>query len=77
MPTEATETAKDEENYEKLEKDLGLDTVSPIAKESLQKFVPKAPFPERLTAPKKGSKFDDILEVFKQVQINIPFLDAI
>jgi predicted AAA+ superfamily ATPase len=28
-------------------------------------------------APKKGSKFDDILEVLKQVQINIPFLDAI
>jgi hypothetical protein len=27
--------------------------------------------------PKKSSKFDDILEVFKQVQINISFLDAI
>jgi hypothetical protein len=27
--------------------------------------------------PKKGGKFEDILEVFKQVQINIPFLDAI
>jgi hypothetical protein len=26
---------------------------------------------------KKGGKFKDILEVFKQVQINIPFLDAI
>jgi hypothetical protein len=27
--------------------------------------------------PKKGGKFEDILEVFKQVQINIIFLDAI
>jgi hypothetical protein len=27
--------------------------------------------------PKKGRKFEDILEVFKQVQINIIFLDAI
>jgi hypothetical protein len=27
--------------------------------------------------PKKGGKFEDTLEVFKQVQINIPFLDAI
>jgi hypothetical protein len=40
-------------------------------------FIPKEPFPERLLAPKKGGKFEDILEVFKQVQINIPFLDAI
>jgi hypothetical protein len=77
MPEEAIEAAKDEENHEKLERDLGPNTVIPIAKESPQKFVPKAPFLERLTAPKKGSKFDDILEVFKHVQINIPFLDAI
>ena len=40
-------------------------------------FVPKVPYPKRLQAPKKGGKFKDILEVFKQVQINIPFLDAI
>jgi hypothetical protein len=40
-------------------------------------FIPKAPFPNRLLAPKKGGKFEDILEVFKQVQINISFLDAI
>jgi hypothetical protein len=39
--------------------------------------VPKAPYPERLQAPKNGGKLEDILEVFKQVQINIPFLDAI
>jgi uncharacterized coiled-coil protein SlyX len=77
MPEEVTEAAKDEESQDKLDRDLGPDTVFPIAKEIPQKFVPKAPFPEKLTAPKKGSKFDDILEVFKQVQINIPFLDAI
>jgi len=40
-------------------------------------FIPKAPYPDRLLAPKKGGKFEDILEVFKQVQINISFLDAI
>jgi hypothetical protein len=40
-------------------------------------FIPKLPYPDRLLAPKKGGKFEDILEVFKQVQINIPFLDAI
>jgi hypothetical protein len=30
-----------------------------------------------LKAPKKNAQFADILEVFKQVQINIPFFDAI
>ncbi|XP_059428511.1 uncharacterized protein LOC132162270 [Corylus avellana] len=35
------------------------------------------PYPKTLQAPKKGGKFEDILVVFKQVQINIPFLDAI
>jgi hypothetical protein len=40
-------------------------------------FVPKAPYPDRLLEPKKEGKFEDIMEVFKQVQINIPFLDAI
>ena len=39
--------------------------------------MPKAPFPHRLVRPKKGIQFGDILKVFKQVQINIPFLDAI
>ena len=41
------------------------------------RFVPKAPFPQRLISPQKSAQFGDILEVFKQVQINIPFLDAI
>jgi hypothetical protein len=40
-------------------------------------LVPKGPYPERLQAPKNGGKLEDILEVFKQVQIDIPFLDAI
>ena len=39
--------------------------------------VPKAPFPQRLISPQKSVQFGDILEVFKQVQINIPFLDTI
>ena len=48
-------------------------TATPIVKDPLRSFVPKAPYLERLQAPKKGGKFEDILDVFKQVQINIPF----
>ena len=46
-----------------------------------RRFVPKASLPQSLISPQKsaqfGDIFGDILEVFKQVQINIPFLDAI
>jgi hypothetical protein len=51
--------------------------VTPVVKEPPRAFVPKAPYPERLQSPMNGGKLEDILEVFKQVQINIPFLDTI
>jgi hypothetical protein len=59
------------------EGDAKPSTITPVVKEPPRSFVPKAPYPERLQAPKKEGKLEDILEVFKQVQINIPFLDAI
>jgi hypothetical protein len=52
-------------------------TVTPMDNDPSRSFVPKAPYPERLRALKKNAQFVEILEVFKQVQINILFLDAI
>jgi hypothetical protein len=50
----------------------------PTVEDPPRSFVPKAPYPERLRASKKkNAQFAEIMEVFKQVQINIPFLDAI
>jgi hypothetical protein len=44
-------------------------------------YEPRAPFPERLKAPshfgKQWEKIQDMMEVFKLVKINLPFLDAI
>jgi hypothetical protein len=44
-------------------------------------FEPRAPFLERLKEPpcaaKQGEKFQEMMEIFKQVQINIPIIDAI
>jgi uncharacterized coiled-coil protein SlyX len=77
MPKEANEAEREEESHDKPDRDPRPNTVILKAQDCPKKFVPTAPFPDRLAAPKKGSKFDDILEVFKQVQINIPFLDAI
>jgi hypothetical protein len=63
------------DNKEK--KDAEPSTVTPTEKDLTRSFVPKAPYPERLRARKKNAHFAEILEVLKQVQINIPFLDAI
>lgn len=40
-------------------------------------YIPKAPFPQRLAKVKKGTSTGEIMEIFKQVSINIPLLDAI
>jgi hypothetical protein len=40
-------------------------------------FKPVAPFPQALLAHKKKETNQDILNVFRQVKVNIPFLDAI
>jgi hypothetical protein len=68
---------EEEASGNKEERDAKTSIATPIVKDPPRSFVPKAPYPERLQVPKKGGKFEDILEVFKQVQINIPFLDAI
>ena len=56
-----------EESGNKEERDAKPSIAIPILKDPLRLFVPKAPYPERLQVPKKGGKFEDILEVFKQV----------
>jgi hypothetical protein len=71
------EEQKEEEGDNQKEEDAEPSTVTPVIKEPPRALVPKAPYPERLQAPRNGGKLEDILEVFKQVQINIPFLDAI
>ncbi|XP_026398840.1 uncharacterized protein LOC113294674 [Papaver somniferum] len=36
-----------------------------------------APFPQRLVQQNKGTQYNEMLEMFKRVNINIPFLEAI
>ncbi|TYK13527.1 uncharacterized protein E5676_scaffold1015G00080 [Cucumis melo var. makuwa] len=41
-------------------------------------YIPKPPFPSRLAPEKKETpKEEEILEMFRKVQINLPLLDAI
>ncbi|XP_026419888.1 uncharacterized protein LOC113315855 [Papaver somniferum] len=39
--------------------------------------VPIAPFPQRLIQQNKSTHYNEMLEMFKRVDINIPFLEAI
>jgi hypothetical protein len=77
VPTTDLARQKETKSYNKEERDAEPSTVTPIEKNLLRSFVSKAPYPERLRAPKKNAQFAEILKVFKQVQINIPLLDAI
>jgi hypothetical protein len=63
-PEEATDTTKEEQSQDKPAGDVEPNTVIQSAKDQSKKYVPKAPYSKRLIAPKKSSKFDDILEVF-------------
>ena len=39
--------------------------------------IPPAPYPHRLRVPKKVNNHSEICELFKQVKLNVPLLDAI
>ena len=43
----------------------------------VRKFVLKPPFPQNLKYNRKEAQFEEIQKVFKEIHINIPFLDAI
>jgi hypothetical protein len=77
LPEENPSVPQGQESGNNEERDAEPSKATPIIENHPRSFVPKAPYPNRLLAPKKGGKFEDILEVFKQVQINISFLDAI
>jgi hypothetical protein len=77
LPQENPAAQKEQGSGRTEERDVDPSTTTPTIEIPPRSFVPKVPYPGRLLAPRKGGKFEDILEVFKQVQINIPFLDAI
>jgi hypothetical protein len=77
FPEENPSVPQEQESGNNEERDTEPSKATPIIENPSRSFVPKAPYLERLQVPQKGGKFEDILEVFKHVQVNIPFLDAI
>ena len=55
----------------------GEDVVDVEPEKYKASHVPPAPYPHRLRAPKKVNNHSKIYQLFKQVKVNIPLLDAI
>ncbi|XP_052297041.1 uncharacterized protein LOC127902243 [Citrus sinensis] len=53
----------------------GLNELTPS--EEITSVPPEPPFPHALNKPKKSNHSSEIYEIFKQVKVNIPLLDAI
>ena len=55
----------------------------PIEKGKLQKkeevriYVPPVPFPQRLQKSKMYDQFSKFLNMFKKIEVNIPFVEAL
>ncbi|XP_057734406.1 uncharacterized protein LOC130949793 [Arachis stenosperma] len=69
---------REEEAAEKPENRKKEEVPSPSSpKPILKPYVPKAPYPQRLRNDGKDSQFSRFLEIFKKLQINIPFAEAL
>ncbi|XP_052290406.1 uncharacterized protein LOC102613348 [Citrus sinensis] len=63
------------ENDENSKGKEGLNELTPS--EEITSVPPEPPFPHALNKPKKSNHSSEIYEIFKQVKVNIPLLDAI
>ena len=54
-----------------------IDVVDVDSEKDKTSHVPPAQYPYRLRSPKKVNNHSEIYELFKQVKMNIPLLDAI
>ena len=49
----------------------------PRRKEGLQAYKPQVPFPQRLQKAKLEEQFSKFLNMFKKIEVNILFLEAL
>ena len=71
---------KDEEQYVMIEDEAKEDRKTEqkeVSKSTPSSFLPKIPFPQRLKKQKDEEQFSKFLEIFKKLQINVPFSEAL
>ena len=77
---EETEAEK-EKAEEKEEKDSQLEQLKGSndqkKKEGVSSYTPAVPFPQRLQKSRREEQFSKFLDIFKKIEINIPFAEVI
>ena len=46
-------------------------------KEEVQPYMPSVPFPQRIERAKMEERFSKFFDMFKKIEINIPFAEAL
>ena len=68
---EKEETEKEEEKNSQIEQLKGNNDQK--KKEGVPAYTPAVPFPQRLQKSKREEQFSKFLDIFKKIEINIPF----
>lgn len=71
------EIQENKENKEKEDVDNHVDIDIPSSHIPIKNASNSIPFPDRLKKSNKEKEFEKIAQMFKQIRINIPFIDAI
>ena len=73
--------AEKEKNEEKTEKNSQLEQLiesnDQKKKEGVSAYTPAVPFPQRLQKSRREEQFSKFLDIFKKIEINIPFAEVI
>ena len=67
----------EEEKTTKMHPEQQVEKENPRKKEEVKAYEPHAPFPQRLQKAKLEEQFSRFLDMFKKIEINIPFSEAI
>ena len=67
----------EEEKIEKMQQKQLVEEGDLRKKEEVQAYKPQVPFPQRLQKAKLEEQFSRFLNMFKKIEVNIPFLEAL
>ena len=65
---------KQQQEEEQHEEEKKVEKSTPIP---VKPYVPQFPYPQRLKKRNNDTQFQKFLEIFKKIQINIPFVEAL
>ena len=75
IEAEQEETGKEGEKSTQIEQPKGSNEHK--LKEGVPAYTPSVPFPQRLQKARREEQFSKFLDIFKKIEINIPFTEVI